>query len=617
MKTRLFRTVVAFLFAGLALTQVGCDYGQQIDDLNNRIDELTTGKIASIESQYSSLQTTLSSLQSADAAMTTKIAALEAGSKEVADLKAAQATLQAAIDAVEAQLDGFLTKTQLDATLASYATAKDVADVVANLGKFAKEADIQAAIDEAKAAAIAAAGEAMKESFQTSFDAAFAKAAAGLASTTDVEAKIVAALKTADEAIAAAVKTAIEEYDGQITAAVKEQLDAVKAELIKYIQARLTSLQVIPELFVNGVETVELKSFEYIAQEIGKNEELKSTNKEYTTSALSTTVNYYVSPAQVTNEDIVAEEVEFLCHKAETRAAGDPVEVASASIKDGKLSVSLVKTASNAAISAGDKKTWVGAVKVPIAAKHLTEGEAGAAVISDYVALIEASVKPQIAAVKQTADAAHAHYAANFVAAKSAEVTKTAVYNDEKGINLTALVTGCNRETHAEITPAELKAAGLVFKFAVANAAYEAGDNKADQQKFVEVTEKDGVYYATSKLPNNEVNNAAAVGKTPIIRVALVDVNNNDALVDVQYIKIAWTDVVKEKLEPVTLAAPVEFDYTLSCADFKGIVTWEDMVNSILAKFGENGMSFTDFVANYQAGVITAAKDAAGKDQHW
>ena len=73
--------------------------------------------------------------------MTTKIAALEAGSKEVADLKAAQATLQAAIDAVEAQLDGFLTKTQLDATLASYATAKDVADVVANLGKFAKEAD--------------------------------------------------------------------------------------------------------------------------------------------------------------------------------------------------------------------------------------------------------------------------------------------------------------------------------------------------------------------------------------------------------------------------------------------------------------------------------------------
>lgn len=618
MKTRLFRTVVAFLFAGLALTQVGC-YDQQIDDLNNRIDELTTGKIASIESQYSSLQTTLSSLQSADAAMTTKIAALEAGSKEVADLKAAQATLQAAIDAVEAQLDGFLTKTQLDATLASYATAKDVADVVANLGKFAKEADIQAAINEAKDAAIAAAGEAMKESFQTSFDAAFAKAAAGLASTADVEAKIAAALKTADEAIAAAVKTAIEKYDGEITAAVAEQLAAVKAELIKYIQARLTSLQVKPELFVNGIETVELQSFIYTplainVNEAGDNETVAvakdkdgKDEKEVTTSALTTTVNYYVSPSHVTTDDIKAAEVEFRCHTAATVTRADeaaPVQVKSASIEKGILSVELVKTASNVAVNAGQGKTWVGAAVVPIVDKYLAANEAAATVTSDYVALIETSVKPQIAAAKYacTAAAGHKHYYASFDEAKEedAVISMKAQFNDS--INLTKMVTGCDGTK--ELTVKALNNAGLEFVFEIPTTTFAVKPNNTDQQQFAKIVVENGVCYAVPVLPDGTLNNEAAVGKTPIVRVKLVDTKNDNAIVDVQYIKIAWTE--GEPMGTEALDYTKTFEYTLSCAEFVGKVLWKDMITEILAKLNGNGMSFDEFVANYTLAEVEA-----------
>ena len=55
-----------------------------------------------------------------------------------------------------------------------------------------------------------------------------------------------------------------------------------------------------------------------------------------------------------------------------------------------------------------------------------------------------------------------------------------------------------------------------------------------------------------------------------------------------------------EPLESITLSTPIEFDYTLSCADFKGIITWKRMVNDILAKFNNNyGLSYTDFVENY------------------
>ena len=54
---------------GTMLAGVGCkDYDDDIDKLNNRLDELTTGKIATLESQLSSLQTSVDNLKSADEA---------------------------------------------------------------------------------------------------------------------------------------------------------------------------------------------------------------------------------------------------------------------------------------------------------------------------------------------------------------------------------------------------------------------------------------------------------------------------------------------------------------------------------------------------------------------
>ena len=606
MKTRLLRTVVAFLFAGLALTQVGCDYGQQIDDLNNRIDELTTGKIASIESQYNSLQTTLAALQAKDATMETK-----------------SAELQAAINTLQNSLSGFLTKDQLAATLTSYAT-------VTELAKYATADDVEDAI--------AAAGEALEASFATAFNAAASAFAAGEAGNTSLEKSIVAALNAAKAETEKAIAAAVAE-GGVISTAVAEQLAAANAELAKHISARLTSLQVIPTLFVNGVETVELESFKYNATTITstdkKEEVVVDKKKEFTTSSLAATVAYYVSPAQVTTEDIDAAGVEFVCEQAETRAAADPVEVASAKVEAGKLYVSLVRTAANAAVNLDGKMAWIGAVKVPIAKKHLTEGETDAAVVSDFVALKESSVQPIIASLidhninKTTAkfdckwtitNKGHHHFSANYEAAQTAKASQVAKYDGE--INLTAMVTGCNNYTASlqagfapkELTKETLKAAGLEFRFAAPVMPYTIGDNEADQQQFITVYEKDGVWYAKSKLPNGVVDNQAAVGKTPIVRVELVDVNNENAVVDARYFKVEWTPEVPVAMEVVDLGE-YKFEYTLSCNNFEDAVLWKDMINDILANFGDNGISFKDFVANYSAAAsdITSEKDEDGE----
>ena len=89
-----------------------------------------------------------------------------------------------------------------------------------------------------------------------------------------------------------------------------------------------------------------------------------------------------------------------------------------------------------------------------------------------------------------------------------------------------------------EITKEALKAAGLEFRFVLPTKPYKVGDNDTDQQKFASVANTDGAWTLTSKLPDGTTNNQAAIDKTPIVRVELVDVNNKNAVVDVRYFKV-------------------------------------------------------------------------------
>ena len=98
------------------LAGVGCkDYYDDIDKLNNRLDELTTGKIATLESQLSSLQTSVDNLKSADEALSKRIDELksdaDANAKDIEALEKAQEQLQKDIEAIEKDLsDNYVTK---------------------------------------------------------------------------------------------------------------------------------------------------------------------------------------------------------------------------------------------------------------------------------------------------------------------------------------------------------------------------------------------------------------------------------------------------------------------------------------------------------------------------
>ena len=109
----------------------------------------------------------------------------------------------------------------------------------------------------------------------------------------------------------------------------------------------------------------------------------------------------------------------------------------------------------------------------------------------------------------------------------------------------------------------------------------------------------------TSKLPDGTTNNQAAIDKTPVVRVELVDVNNDNAVVDVRYFKIQW---VRKTIAPIDLGVIYTFEYTLGCNEFQGKFLWNQMVNEVLAKIGETGMSQDEFLATYTTPTIATVE---------
>lgn len=594
---KIFKNLLALFVTGTMLAGVGCkDYDDDINKINDRLDELTTGKIADIESQISSMQTTIQNLQ----ALETRIKALEDAQVTDADLQ----KLQDAIDAIEAD---YVTESALTTTLSSYATTQYVGEAIKAvtdaLGSFTTDEAIQAAIDAAKQSAIEAAGKACEEAFKTAVESVIAGA------TEEPTSEIGKAFKEYDAHIKQLLTDAVEKEDGFINQAIAEQIKAAVDAMSAKLSGRLTSLQVVPDLYVDGIETIELKSFKYTAWDVTSSataETVKQGTATSTTAQDVTAVRYLVSPTTVTTEDI--QEPSFVFEKAETRSAVKEqlLNVDSYSVKDGVLTVN-VKKASGTEITLAKGYIYTAALGVPIAEKWLTDANKPEVVYSDFVALAETTVEPKIAAlvndkfVCKDPDG-HNHYYESYEAAQAAAAVKQVAYDDK--LDLLTLVTGCYVDATdgaVEIKKDELTAAGLEFRFALPTKPYVLGANESDQQQFATIAGTT----MTSKLPDGTTNNQAAIDKTPVVRVELVDVNNDNAVVDVRYFKIQW---VRKTIAPIDLGVIYTFEYTLGCNEFQGKFLWNQMVNEVLAKIGETGMSQDEFLATYTVPTIATVE---------
>ena len=625
MKKQFFHIVAALALICGVFAFTGCtDFEKDINDLTDRIEALETGKIADLENQVKTLQEALNSAQGA-------IDAIEA--LGIDGLKDQLDALQGVIDGIN--LDDYATKDYVDGTFATKDAVKKLEEAlgalegrVEALEGMLSEENIKAILDQIKGAqedATKALGliKSLQEALGVYAEAG--KLQAALDSKLDIEdfeAKF-------EEALKAALAN-----DGEVSSYIAKAIqDAVDKVKVLFSQ-RLTSVSLIPELYVDGIPAIALTSFKYypiitIQEEMvggEPNGDLVHSDESVTTAQSATVVRYHVSPAGITDEDFDLPSYVIETAKSITKATVEDelLEVTEAKMNENEELEVTVKKLSGVNLSAtanpdGSETIYTAALCVPIAEKNLVEGETEANVYSEYSRLYETTVEPKIAALIDisknnqkdyncTVDN-HSHfYTFDEIYAANSPVSNAQVYN--QSLDLLDMVTGCYTTTDGKavkkLTKAELEAAGLTFVFGIPTIAYnpEGVTTGTDQQQFAKIEEDGHTLIAT--LPDGETDNRAAIDKTPIVRVSLMDGENT---VDVRYFKIQWTDIV---LDPEEIEVD-PFTYVLSCDNFDAEFTWKDMVLQVLSKIGDNGISHDQFIKNYDVNNATWESGDKGK----
>ena len=611
MKKTFFNVIAALALVCGVFAFSGCaDYETDINNLNDRVDALETGRIADVEDQLASLQEALASAESAIDAI--EALNLEELSQDLSDLKGT-------VQEIKNGLSDYATLDQVEAT---FATKTDVADLNTKLGELEgdlkslegkydsdlKISEIISKIDQAQAVASEALGK-----VNSLIDALGVYAQAGqLQAALDSKLDIADFDAKFEEALQAALN-----QDGMIDQAIASAINEIVDQFNALFSQRLTSVSLIPSAYLDGVPAIKFNAYAYNIKTINNAQETVTAGSIFRVAGAATDVQYHVSPSNLTNEDIITPE--YLIQEAEilTRAASDiELNVLDYSLENDVLTVSVERGDANISLNPDDESyIYTAALKVPIAEKNLVEGEEEANVYSEYSALYESEVTPYIAAViddsrnqkNYSCTRSVNHFYATYAEAATATsaIAANSAYNEP--IDLLAMVTGCegnpsvDGDVHKEITKATLRANGLTFRFAVPTKKFELGDNNTDQQTFAVVDGNELRSTYVGDESEGSVPNKASIDKTPVVRVMLVDTVNKDQIVDVRYFKVKWTPV-PVVAEDQDLGVVEEFEYTLGCDEFEESVNWDTFVQKILSKVNNGaGLSYNDFVNTYSS----------------
>lgn len=405
------------------------------------------------------------------------------------------------------------------------------------------------------------------------------------------------------------VKKNLEELSKKVSTEIENSVNTIAG----VIGGRLTSVTLMPDLYIDGIPTIEFKSARY--NRLAKNEAgaWVSTNDQLMVTNNNTTVEYRVSPSNVSDADIDMNNISFASRVAESRAENNSViKFISGKVNDGVLTVKAGKNTTGSLLLDGKKINTV-ALNVPVAKKHLFEGESSFSVFSEYTRVSETYFQPSIEKTKEVTnsnvlthfnDSADVYSAYdNILGDEFSLVAYNHVYN--KPLDLNTLVQGCaiinGRNDHETMTLEELKEYGFEVRYLVATAPYSpwvsAGDN-TNQQEFAKIS--GSTLTPVVKTANGyEANNQTAIGKEPIIHILLVDTKNQtngqNNVIASKYIKVRFT---KEEMKPLTFTAN-NFTADLACGPYKFEVTEEMMISNVLSQFPNNGISKEEFANRY------------------
>jgi len=417
----------------------------------------------------------------------------------------------------------------------------------------------------------------------------------------------VADLGTELRAEIAKVKT---ELEGKITTAVNdlnnaiaEKYDPEISTLKTLVKNLLRSIEFVPATFIDGVEALEFNSLVYAPMKAEPADAFQTITKANALSLSEVTVaSYHFNPSSFNLDDAQYQYIATTATNKLTKADDVNLYNIEKIAKNGK-NVDVTIRRNNV------YTTTVAAPKYNMIALEATLKDGNNQVTSPYVIAKDNTFGPEalIIADKKgdkigTED--HLHFATTFALAKPLAPQYTLVWDGT--LDLRPLVTTCFGAAHADFN---LAAYGLDYRFYVASSKYDvpSGQTTTNQQDVLVCTDNVKGTFQVAEGINKE-----SIGRTPIVKIELVDAAGN--IVRRAYVKIL---VGVEREADKEFAHPMYKDVVYMCADTKVSYEiseqWmrENVYRLITNRHSEVSLSHEEFWNLYDAenAVITVKKN--------
>ena len=623
MKRKFFSSLLMMVFAVASVGMfVSCkDYDDDIQkvntDVSNLAGDLQTVK-ADLEQQLtdakSGYDTQISqineAMQQAGAdqdALSAKIDELTADySADVARLEASIAAAQEAINAAQAD--------RIQEALEGYAalTGKVDAfteDVEGRIAAATKNIEMQQEALDLFEQKLNEAG--------LSIDGLTEKLSAANASLEDVKAAIAASNGDIDT---------LKEQMGLAENAVDDINDQLSL-LMVYIEKILSGLVFAPDFYYGGIEAMEAPVLYYTPIDLKNDSPQKNPLENGETWAYSTigevsstpsvTANYHMNPSyydvdNIKSMNVISDDKEYVAMGGMTRAAASAPAVQKYYGNDNGL-LSVVLDLDGDKISRQEDEVTVLAVQAHINA----EGTTDSTVTSDYAAVAKSDIKNIDIADKTLSDPRCSYNAGGMMSGffhiydVAADAIATAptheiIYDDQNGVNLLDLVQMHYIRNYAanESAADDVSKYGLKWQFELSH--YTRGGNETSESVHARFIDEAKTKIVACKVDENGnpvegVADRTALGRTPMVRVSLVDTLNNNKVVSVGFIKFLITEKEPTTSEAITIEFP-DNGVDLNCDGYNRKLTWAEVEAKVL---GTLNMSKEEFENNYEVEKIS------------
>lgn len=391
---------------------------------------------------------------------------------------------------------------------------------------------------------------------------------------------------------------------------IQDQIDVLTA-----LSHQLKSLVFGPSEYYQGIEAIGVWSYNYNAvkalpaydaekDQIAAN--TPDTENNTTSVVPDVTATYYLNPSNATVDEDLSHYKFIVQNAAYTRAAkGSDITIKSVKAEDGKALVTFsMKNANNIAKIPlrGDGKVDVAALRYTYKSETTKNDTT---ITSDWAALKQYIVKDFIINKAKAAGQTEADYE-NHLAKTAKQAIKhneqgvyeyptlEIQYDDEKGIDLDKWINvHYNNNGNADkLWGGQTTVNKKGFKLAYSLVGYIANGHSTNESAHAKIT-------GTTLTVNGykEETGRQIIGRTPLVRVTLVDENTNKQVAAVGYIVVKITD--KEIVPVEATADPIDNGYTVKCnpgtaLDGVQAITWEEVENKVCGKLGVSKEEFED-----------------------